>query len=77
MNWDNKEWRSLWTLEMISRIAVHRSGVTGRVTRSPDDPRKDRILLECPANLDLSLWDLGELTEEVMALWLEGNFERA
>jgi hypothetical protein len=75
MNRDSKEWRSLWTLEMISRIAVHQSGVTARVARSPDDPRKDRISLENTANVDLSRWDLDELADEVMALWLEGNFE--
>ena len=76
MDWDNKEWRTLWTLEMISRIAVHRSGLTARVTLSPSDPTKDCILLENTDNLDLSCWDLGELTEQVAALWLEGHFER-
>ena len=76
MNWDNENWRSLWTLEMISRTAVHRSGVTARVTRSPDDPRKDRISRENTDNVDLSRWDLEELAHQVMALWLEGNFER-
>ena len=76
MDWDNKEWRSLWTLEMVSRIAVHRSGLTGKVVRSPNDPTKDRILLENTDHLDLSSCDLGELTEQVMALWLEGHFER-
>lgn len=76
MGRDNENWRSLWTLEMISRIAVHRSGVTARVARSPDDPGKDRISLENTANVDLSGWDLDELADEVMALWLDGNFER-
>jgi hypothetical protein len=77
MDRDNENWRSLWTLEMISRIAVHQSGVTARVARSPDDPGKDRISLENTANVDLSPWDLDELADEVMELWLEGNFERA
>ena len=76
MNWDNENWRSLWTLEMISRVAVHQSGITARVAPSPDDPRKDGILLENTANVDWSRWDLDELVDEVMALWLEGNFER-
>jgi hypothetical protein len=34
------------------------------------------ILLENMANVDWSRWDLDELADEVMALWLEGNFER-
>jgi hypothetical protein len=76
MNWDNENWRSLWTLEMISRTAVHQSGITARVAPSPDDPRKDGILLENTADVDWSRWDLDELVDEVMALWLEGNFER-
>ncbi|PTQ79401.1 hypothetical protein C8R21_12810 [Nitrosospira multiformis] len=76
MNWDNENWRSLWTLEMISRVAVHQSGITARVVPSPDDPRKDGILLENMANVDWSRWDPDELVDEVMALWLEGNFER-
>ena len=76
MNWDNENWRSLWTLEMISRVAVHQSGITARVAPSPDAPRKDCILFENTANVDLSRWDLDELADQVMALWLEGNFER-
>ncbi|SEO24264.1 hypothetical protein SAMN05216404_11513 [Nitrosospira multiformis] len=76
MDWDNKEWRSLWTLEMVSRIVVLRSSLTVKVMSSPNDPTKDCILLENTDNLDLSCWDLGEFTEQVTALWLEGHFER-
>jgi len=76
MNRDNENWRSLWTLEMISRTAVHQSGITARVVPSSDNPRKDGILLENTANVDWSRWDLDELADEVMTLWLEGNFER-
>jgi len=76
MNWDNENWRSIRALEMISRTAVHQSGVTARVVRSPDDPRKDHISLENTDSVDLSRWDLDELADEVMVLWLEGNFER-
>ena len=77
MEKDNEAWRSLWTLEMISRTAVHQSGVTARVARSPNNPEIERISLENTANLDLSRWDLGEISKQVMALWIEGNFERA
>ena len=76
MDRDDEAWRSLWTLEMISRTAVHQSGVTARLTRSPNNPKIDRISLENTANVDLSGWDLDELADEVMALWLDGNFER-
>ena len=38
---ENGDWRSLWTTEMVSRTAVHPSGFTARVTRSPTDPEKD------------------------------------
>jgi hypothetical protein len=77
MEKDNEAWRSLWTLEMISRTAVHQSGVTARVARSPNNPEIERISLENTANLDLSRWDLGDISGQVMALWIEGNFERA
>lgn len=77
MDRDNEYWRSLWTLETISRTAVHRSGVVARITRSPDDPTKDFISLEHPANVDLSGWDLGEIADEAITLWREGKFERA
>ena len=69
-------WRSLWTLEMISRTAVHRSGVTARVARSPNNPEIERISLENTATLDLSRWDLEDISKQVMALWLGGGFER-
>jgi hypothetical protein len=76
MDGDNEAWRSLWTLEMISRTAVHRSGITARVARSPNNPAIDRISLENTANLDLSRWDLGDISKQAMALWLEGDFDR-
>ena len=56
MDRDNEGWRSLWTLETISRTAVHRSGVVARVTRPPDGPMKDHLTLEHPVNVDLSGW---------------------
>ena len=71
---DNDDWRLLWTVEIVSRTAVHQSGVTARVTRSPHDPSKDIISFENTANVDLSRWDLSELTEEAIALWMEGKF---
>jgi hypothetical protein len=76
MDGDNEVWRSFWTLEMISRTAVHRSGVTARVGRSPNNPEIERISLENAANLDLSRWEPGDISKQVMALWLEGGFER-
>lgn len=76
MDRDDEAWRSLWTLEMISRTAVHQSGVTARVTRSPNNPKIDRISLENKESLDPSRWDLGDISKQLMALWLEGSFER-
>jgi len=55
---------------------VHQPDITAKVTRSPTNPEKAQISLEHLANADLSDWDLGELTEQVMALWMERNFER-
>jgi hypothetical protein len=69
-----EDWRSLWTCERVSRTAVHKSGMTARVTRSPIDPSKGHISFENTATVDLSRWDLGELTEEAITLWLEGKF---
>jgi hypothetical protein len=77
MDRDDEAWRSLWTLEMISRTAVHQSGVTARVTRSPNNPKIDRISLENKDSLDPSRWDLGDISKQLMTLWLEGSFERA
>jgi hypothetical protein len=73
-NHRNRSWRADWTLEPLSRVAVHKSGVTARVQPSPTDPRKDRITLENTSTLDLELWDLGELTEQAVKLWMEGKF---
>jgi hypothetical protein len=69
----NRSWRSLWTLESVSRTAVHKSGVTARVQRSGTDTGKDRITLENTATLDLTRWDLGELTEQAVKLWMQGK----
>jgi len=59
---------------VISRTAVHKSGVTARVEPSPTDPAKDRITLENTDKLDLARWDLGTLTEQAVKLWIEGEF---
>jgi hypothetical protein len=76
MDRDDEAWRSLWTLEMISRTAMHQSGVTARLTRSPNNPKIDRTSLENKGSLDPSRWDLGDISKQLMTLWLEGSFER-
>jgi hypothetical protein len=63
-------------LETISRTAVHQSGATARVNRSPKNPKQDQISLENTANADLSRWDLAEIADEALTLWMEGSFER-
>ncbi|SFU52457.1 hypothetical protein [Nitrosospira multiformis] len=73
---DGEGWHLLWTLEPVSRTAVHQSGVTARVTRSLTNPEKDQISLEHLADLDLSRWDLRKITDEAITLWMEGKFER-
>ncbi len=73
-NHRNRSWRSQWTPFRVSRTAVHKSGVTARVSHSPTDPSKDRITLENTATLDLERWDLGRLTEQAIKLWMEGEF---
>ena len=74
MDHDYSDWRSHWTSERVSRTAVHQSGVTARVAASPNDPSKDHISLENTADVDLFLWDLGELMEQAIILWMEGKF---
>jgi hypothetical protein len=74
MDRDYGDWRSHWTLERVSRTAVHQSGLTARVAASPNDSSKDHISFENTAAVDLFLWDLGELTEQAIALWMEGKF---
>ncbi len=73
-NHRNRSWRAQWTPEPVSRTAVHKSGVTARVQPSPTDPTKDRITLDNTAALDLDRWDLGQLTEQAVKLWMEGEF---
>ena len=77
MDRNYEDWRSFWTLEMSFRTAVHQSGVIASVTRSPDNPKVIRILLENTDNLDLSRWDLGDISRQAIALLLERSFERA
>ncbi len=73
-NHRNRSWRSQWTVEPISRTAVHKSGVTARVQPSATDPSKDRITLEGTDTIDTERWDLGRLTEQAIKLWMEGAF---
>jgi hypothetical protein len=73
-NHHNRSWRSQWTLEKVSRTAVHKSGITARVSPSQTDPTKDRITLENTDNLVMSRWDLGKLTEQARKLWMEGEY---
>lgn len=70
----NRSWRAHWTTEKVSRTAVHKSGVTARVTPSPTDPSKDRIILDNTETADRSRWDFGKLTEQAIKLWMEGEF---
>lgn len=72
-NHKNRNWRRRWTCEPLSRTAAHESGVVVRVTRSLDDPAKDRITLERTDQIDTGRWDLGRLAEEATRLWLEGE----
>ena len=74
-NHRNRSWRSQWAPEPVSRTAVHKSGVMARVQlSSTDDPDKDRITLDNTATLDLARWNLGQLTEQAVKLWMEGKF---
>jgi hypothetical protein len=73
-NHRNRSWRSQWTPEPVSRTAVHKSGVMARVQPSTIDPTKDRITLDNTATLDLARWNLGQLTEQAVKLWIEGEF---
>lgn len=73
-NHRNRSWRAQWTPERVSRTAVHKSGITARVSPSPTDPAKDRLTLENTGTLDLTRWNLGKLTEQAIKLWMEGEF---
>lgn len=73
-NHRNRSWRSAWTPERVSRTAVHKSGITARVSPSLTDPNKDHITLENAASLDQNRCDLGKLTEQAIKLWMEGEF---
>ena len=73
-NHHNRSWRFQWTPERMSRTAVHKYNLTGRVSASPTDPGKDRITLENTDTIDPGRWDLGKLTEQAVKLWMEGEF---
>lgn len=73
-NHRNRSWRSQWTPERVSRTAVHKSGVTARVSVSPTDTNNDRITLGNTDKFDFERWDLGKLTEQAIKLWMEGEF---
>jgi|GEM_PF-1525504 len=73
-NHRNRNWRSAWMPERVSRTAVHKSGVTARVCVSPTNPANDIVTLENTANIDLTRWDLGKITEQAIRLWMEGEF---
>ena len=59
-NHRNRNWRSAWTPESVSRTAVHKSGITARVGVSPTNPANDIVTLENTTNIDLKRWDLGK-----------------
>lgn len=73
-NHRNRSWRSSWTLEPVSRTAVHKSGITARVQPSPTNAEKDCIVLENTASLDAARWDLGSLTKQAIKLLMENKF---
>jgi hypothetical protein len=73
-NHRNRSWRSMWTLEPISRRAVHKSGVIALWQRSPNDPAEVILTLDDTARIDLARWDLEQLTEQAAKLWMEGVF---
>lgn len=77
MDRNHEDWRSFWVLEIASRTAVHQSGIIARVTRSPDNPKVVSIFIENTNNLDLSRWNLGDISTQAIALLLERSFERA
>lgn len=73
-NHRNRSWRMMWTLEKVSRTAVHKSGAVARVKPSTTDPNKDQIILENTEKIDQQRWDIGRLTEQAIKLWMEGLF---
>lgn len=73
-NHRNRSWRSAWKTEIVSRTAVHKSGITARVGVSPTNPNNDVVTLEKTNNIDLKRWDLGKITEQAIKLWMDGEF---
>lgn len=73
-NHRNRNWRRAWTPERVSRTALHKSGVTARAVVSPTNLANDIVTLENTADIDLSRWDLGKITEQAIKLWIDGEF---
>lgn len=70
-NHPNRGWRKRWTVERVSRTAVHASGVTVRFAPSDSRPdTHDQINVENLDRLQPGA-DIGRLVEEACRLWLE------
>ena len=74
MNAQVEAWRANWITERVSRTACHVSGVGVRVERSDTDPSKDKITLDNTEGVDLKKWDVGQLTQEAITMWMDGEF---
>ena len=73
-NHRNRNWRNAWTPERVSLTAVHKSGVTARISVSPNNPANDIVTLENTADIDLTRWDLSKIAEQAIKLWMDGKF---
>lgn len=68
-NHPNRGWRKRWTVERVSRTAVHASGLTVRFQTSATRPEThDQIVLEGADKLPQGA-DVGRLVQEAIMLW--------
>jgi len=66
-------WLSNWTIEPISRTAVHESGATVRVTRSDNRALQDTLSIERLAKAAEDGWFVEEIILQAEMLLKEGR----
>lgn len=70
-NHSNVSWRALWTVDPVTKTAVHASGAVARVQCHPTHPLKDRVVVGNTDQVDLARWDVSLLTSEALVLWMD------
>lgn len=64
-NSNDNSWRADWVIDKKSRTALHKSGAIARI--------KDKLILDHTDKVDLTRWNLEQLTGQAIELWMYGE----